>query len=306
MNAFKIIALIFCLTVYGSIAQDTKEKVETVDSIKLKAPFVFETFAATRVLFNHSTEMLPKRQMEFIVAHKFGDILTRNASGNIAPNLADWFGFDNLADVRIAFEFGLTNNLNIGLGRSKGDGVTRQVIDGYAKYRIFQQRESGMPISLVYVSSLILPYAKATTDSTSVASYPKFLHRFTFTNQFLVSRKFGERLSLQMNLGYNHRNYVAWNDVNGVAFGGVAARLRVTKHIGVIVEYNHQFNRPDSVVNFNALSFGVELLTGGHSFTFGYSNARGLNENIFIPGTTTNWLDGQFRLGFSITRRFKL
>ncbi len=300
-----LLALLCLSPAFGQDSSKVKSPA-VADSAKVLAPLVYETFSGTRVLCNHSTEMLPKRQMEFIVAHKFGDILTRNAAGNIAPNITDWFGFDNLADVRIAFEYGITDNLNIGLGRSKGVGVTRQVVDAYGKYRIFQQRESGMPFSLAYVSSLILPYAKATTDSTSVSSYPRFIHRFTFTNQFLISRKFGERFSLQINAGYNHRNFVAYNDVNGVLFAGISSRLRVTKNIGVIVEYNHQFLRPEEVVHYNPLSFGIELLTGGHSFIIGYSNAQGLNENIFIPGTTSNWLDGQFRIGFSITRRFKV
>jgi hypothetical protein len=51
---------------------------------------------------------------------------------------------------------------------------------------------------------------------------------------------------------------------------------------------------------------GIELITGGHSFIINFSNARALNENLFIPANTANWLDGEWRFGFSINRRFKL
>ena len=311
----KNIALLTILLLFGPLmmAQEVEARsdAEAASDDTPKSDFVYGTFSSTRVLCNHSVEMLPKRTLEFIVAHKFGDILTRNSAGNITGNFNEWFGFDNLADVRIGFEYGILDNLNIGVGRCKGIDARRQVVDGYLKYRIFQQKTSGMPISLTFVSSLALTYAKASSDSTSVASFPKFLDRLTFTNQLIVARKFGDRFSIQVNAGYNHRNYVAYNDANGLFFSGIASRLKFTKNLGMIVEYNHIWNRPKSLANagtyyYDPLSFGFEILTGGHSFVICYSNGRAMNENLFIPGTTSNWLDGKFRIGFSITRRFKL
>ncbi len=263
---------------------------------------VKESFSNTRVLSNHSVEMLPKRSLEFIVAHKFGDI------AGAAGGLQNFYGFDNLADVRIAFEYGVLDKFDIGVGRNKGVGEITGVVDGYAKYQILQQKKVGMPVNLVFVSSLILPYKAATSDLTTISSYPKFVNRFTFTNQLLVSRKFSDRIVVQANVGYNHRNYVNFDDVNGLFFAGVATRLRFTKTLGLLVEYNHVFGRPTAIAdNFkNPLSFGIEILTGGHAFILGFSNARALNENLFIPNTASNWLDGQWRFGFSINRRFKL
>lgn len=263
---------------------------------------ITESFSGTRVLSNHSIEMIPKNQLEFIVAHKFGDL------AGVAGGLESFFGFDQLADVRIAFEYGVLDDLDIGLGRNKGVGLLTSVLDGYAKYKILAQKESGMPISLVFSSSLILPYKKASSDSSSITSYPRFLNRFTFTNQLIVARKFSERFTVQGNFGYNHRNFVDNNDVNGLLFAGISSRLRLTKSIGLLAEYNHVLNRPSELVDSykNPLSFGIEFLTGGHSFILNFSNGRGVNENIFIPGTTSDWLDGQFRFGFSINRRFKL
>jgi hypothetical protein len=263
---------------------------------------VLESFSGTRVLSNHSIEMLPMRSLEFRVSHKFGDI------GGDAGGLNNFYGFDNLADVRIAFEYGILDDLDIGIGRNKGVGLISGVIDGYAKYRILQQQTTGMPINLVFVSSLALPYKAAVSDSTSVASYPTFLNRLRFTNQLLISRKFSDRFVLQANVGYNHRNYVEFLDENGLFFAGISSRLRITKTFGLLVEYNHVLNRPSAVAeNYqNPLSVGIEILTGGHSFILNFSNARAINENLFIPETAANWLDSQFRFGFSINRQFKL
>ena len=126
------------------------------------------------------------------------------------------------------------------------------------------------------------------------------------TIPMIITKKIGYRISIQANFGYNNRNFVDYNDVNGLFFAGASGRFRFTKTLGILVEYNHAFGRPASVVSQDPLSFGFEILTGGHTFTLHLSNGRGLNENVFIPGTTSNWLDGQFRFGFSINRRFKL
>lgn len=259
---------------------------------------VWDTFEGTRVLNNHSTEMLYKRQMEFIVAHKFGDLAGPDA-------FQRWYGLDNLADVRIAFEYGVTNNFTIGAGRSKGVGALLQVFDGYAKYRFLQQ-SNNTPISLAWVSSMGVPVATASTVATLENAYNKLTDRFIYTHQIIAARKFSDRLSLQLNAGVNHRNFVAFNDVNSLFFVGGAARIRVTQIIGILAEYNHILNRGNEVDFQNPLTFGLELLTGGHAFTFMFSNAQAVSENLFIPATKSNWLDGQFRLGFSITRKFKI
>lgn len=261
---------------------------------------VTESFAGTRVINNHSNECLPKNSLEFIVAHKFGDFAGDNGG------IQNFFGFDNLADVRIAFEYGILDNLDIGLGRDKGTGARTQVLDGYAKYSILQQKTSKMPLSLVYVSSIALPYAKSTTDSSSVTSYPEFTNRFIFTNQLLIARKFHERFTLQVNFGLNHRNFVPYNDQNSLFFAGTSARFRFTKTLGILVEYNHAFDTNPALLRQDALSFAFEIVTGGHVFALHFSNSRALNENLFIPGTTSNWLKGQWRFGFSLNRRFKL
>lgn len=261
---------------------------------------VYESFAGTRVINNHSTELLPKNNLEFIVAHKFGDI------AGSAGGLENFFGFDNLADVRIAFEYGIIDKLDIGLGRNKGVGVRTQVLDGYVKYSILEQKTEKMPISLVAVASAALPYGKRSSDSSSVTSYPEFSHRLMYTSQLLVTRKFGDRFTWQINGGYNHRNFVDYTDKNGLLFAGTAGRFRFTKTLAILAEYNHVFGRPDAVPHKNPLSFSFEILTGGHIFALHFSNGRGVNENLFIPGTTSDWLDGQFRFGFSLNRRFKL
>lgn len=261
---------------------------------------VRDAFAGTRVVNNHSNELLPQRTLAFIVAHKFGDIAGSQGG------LERFFGLDNLADVRIAFEYGVVPSLNVGLGRSKGTGSRTQLLDGFVKCAVLHQKTARMPFSLTWVSTVALPYAKATSDSTAVTSYPTFAHRLMFTNQVLITRKCSDRITLQVNAGYTHRNFVRSQDKNGLAFVGASGRFRLTKTIGILMEYHHALADRSGIAAQQPLSFGCELLTGGHVFALHFSNSRGINENLFIPETFSKWLDGQFRFGFSINRRFKL
>src|SRR6056297_1020473 len=72
------------------------------------------TFADTRVISTHSTEMLPHRKLDFRVGHRFGDLA--GAEGGWAT----FYGLENAADVAIGFDYGLTDRINIGLHRTKG------------------------------------------------------------------------------------------------------------------------------------------------------------------------------------------
>src|ERR1019366_4437923 len=54
------------------------------------------------------------------------------------------------------------------------------------------------------------------------------------------------------------------------------------------------------------LHIGLEFETGGHVFSVNFTNTAGLLENDFLPYNAHNWAQGQFRLGFTISRTFQL
>ncbi len=263
---------------------------------------VEETFSGTRILNGHSVETLKKKTLEFSISHRFGDVAGANGG------VQQFFGFDQAADIRFAFEYGITDKLMIGIGRSKGTGRPyRSLVDGFVKYRLLtQNKANGMPLSLAVLGTSTLTYQEAVDDLTQIQSYPEFAHRMAYSAQINIARKFGERFSLAIMPTYVHRNYVLANDENGLFSLGGGAGFRFTKEMGMLVEYYHVFAqsgiRPD---NFNSLSVGFEYMTNGHNFKIVFTNSRGFNETQFIPATYSNWLDGEFRLGFSITRNFK-
>lgn len=269
--------------------------------VEEESNLVEETFMSSRVINGHSVEMLRKGVLEFRVEHRFGDIA--GANGGVQT----LFGLDNSSDIRIAFEYGITDNVMVGIGRSKGTGNPyTSLIDGFAKYRIFQQEKKGMPISMALIGTSSMSYAKATSDESMVQHYPKFSHRFAYCAQLNIARKFGERLSVAVMPTVVHRNYVLQSDVNTLFALGGALRCGLTSKTAILLEYYHCFNPSGTrVMNTNSLGIAFEWITFGHNFTINLTNSRGFGETQFIPYTYEDWLKGQFRLGFCIGRKYQ-
>lgn len=273
---------------------------------------VQETFNGTRILNGHSTETIKARVLQFRIEHRFGDLAGANGG------LDNFFGFDQAADIRFAFEYGITDNLMVGLGRIKGTGAPYSaLLDGFVKYRaLHQDKKKGIPVSLAVLGTSTMSYAKAQEDIALVSSYPEFAHRFAYSAQINIARKFGPHLSLAIMPTYVHRNLVGVDDVNGLFALGAAINYKFTKGLGLIAEWYPTFH--DSALRTelsSSLSGGVEWTTNGHNFKVVVTNSRGFGETQFIPYTYSRWIDedangqnvvGQFRLGFSISRNFNL
>lgn len=263
---------------------------------------VTETFSGIKIINSHSTKTLKKREFSYVIEHRFGDIAGSN--GGVQTG----FGFDNATDIRFGGYFGLADNWMVGFGRSKGSGDPyKSLVDINTKYRICQQTEKNeLPVSIAFVGSANVTYMKASDDISLVSNFPKFTNRLSYSSQFVITRKFGTRLAMAVTPTYVHRNYVHFDDVNGLFALGGAINLKITKKIGLLAEYFHAFSQADGRVdNKNSLALGLEWITSGHVFHFNFTNSRGIGEVQYIPSTTSDWLKGQFRFGFSISRTFK-
>jgi len=265
---------------------------------------VYRTFNDTRVISGHSVETLEKGKMDIRISHRFGDLV-----GDFG-GMQTFYGLEDVADVRIACEYGISNDFSIGLGRSKGAGPYRQIVDGYLKYKILGQKsDNSMPFTLTAVATTTAATSPASEDLTSPTSYQEVAHRFAYTTSLIIGRKFNDRFSMQLSPTYVHRNYVVFDDQNGIIAIGAAARLKLSKVIGLIAEYHHllPYNRVTSTgTYFNPIGLGIEFDTGGHVFQVNFTNSRGLLATEFLPSTSSDILEGQFRLGFTISRGFKL
>jgi hypothetical protein len=201
----------------------------------------------------------------------------------------------------LSLDYGLTDNLSIGLGRSS---VGKEV-DGFVKWRFIHQSKGpgAMPFSLVYVAGSVVNTASwADPDRVNF-----FTSRLAFYHQLLISRKFSDDLSLQLSPTWVHRNLVPMNaDQNGVFALGIGGRMKLTRRISFNADYCYipdgQMSQPYKM----PLSLGFDIETGGHVFQLQFSNALGMNEKALVTQTTGDWLKGDIHFGFNISRVFTL
>ncbi len=262
---------------------------------------VFETFKDTRVINTHSVETLKKRKMDIRIGHRFGDIV---------DGWETLYGLENSTDVLIGADYGFTDKLTVGIGRTKGSGPLKALISGTVKYKLFEQKKSGgSPFTITALGVATASTMKKSDNPALLNYFDKSAHRWSFAFQVMIAKKFGERFSLQFIPGYVHRNLVVFEDENDIMTAGFAARVQLTKVMGLIVDYTFPLSayRSDSENGYhNPLGIGLEFDTGGHVFQLNFTNATGIMETDYIPNTQSSWAEGQFRMGFTISRLFNL
>lgn len=316
MNLIKktaLIALLFSASV-PVFAQD--DLLNLVDEGKPKErQKVFATFKTYRLGNALTTEPVKKRHLDFRISHRFGNIYDNTLSNPINQTFQSYLGFDNASDIRNSFDYGLTDNITIGIGRSK----LNKMADASIKWRILQQTtDFKIPVSVAVFGDV--GYTHAPTSeiySGIVKDFPtNELHRFNYFTELIVASKINDWLSLELLPAYVHRNFIRQNinpenkaeDVNGFFTVGFGGRIKLTKRCSVIGDYYYNTSEFfQGNPNFkNPLALGFELETGGHVFSLFFTNAAGLIENNFMAGTRDSWENGQVKFGFSISRVFAL
>lgn len=259
-----------------------------------------DTYLSTRIVNGHSIETLKKGTLEFRIEHKFGD-----AAGDLG-GINTLYGLDNATDIRFAFEYGLTNNLMIGAGRSRGTGTPYSaLLDGFLKYRIVKQNKTSVPVSITYVGTTSFAYMTASSIATDVSHFPKWYHRMAYSSQLNIAKKIQNKLSLAVIPTIVFRNYVEADDQNLLFSLGSAVNYAINSKVNIGIEYYANIHEEYLRNAYqNSFSVGVDWITFGHNFKVFLSNSEGFGETQFIPYTNTDWSKGQFRIGFCIGRKY--
>ena len=295
-------------------AQD--DLLSLIDDKKDEGPKkVYATFKTVRIGNVQTIETVKKKHLDFRIAHRFGNLYNSDLKNPINETFQSFIGFDNVSDIRMSLDYGLTENITLGIGRSK----MNKLVDGTIKWKILQQNSDfSMPISLAFFSSVGYSHAPMATIYNGIVRDFKTneAHRFNYFTQLIIACKATDWLSVELLPGYMYRNFIKENlntsnnsyDQNGFATIGIGGRIKLTKRlsfIGDFVANLAQFyqNNPNA---YNPLSLGFEIETGGHVFSLFCTNASGLVENNFIPFTTDTWTKGQVKFGFCISRTFAL
>lgn len=275
----------------GSTAQEEDLLGMLGEEEKPKKEFVDYAFKSSRVIMSHSMEMIRPGVMDFRILHRFG---------NINKGAYEFFGLDN-ATMRMGFDFGITKNLMLGVGRS----TNKKELDGFAKYRLIHQSKgpAAMPFSLLLVGGSSMTLLKFA--DTSRKNF--FSSRLAHFGQMILGRKFSEGFTLQLMPTMVHRNLVPTaEDPSDLFAVGLGSRLKLSRRISLNIDYYYRLNPNRDDGSQNPLSVGLDIETGGHVFQLHFTNAIGMNEKLFLLETSNRWEKGDIQFGFNISRSFQV
>jgi hypothetical protein len=258
---------------------------------------VTETFNSS-LLIDQQTNIGPyKGGLELIIHHRFG---TMN------NGFTDLAGIYAASNIRLGFNYGITERLSIGIGTERYNKMQ----DLYAKYLILQQKRTGMPISLSYLTQIGID----ARDKSVFGKDTAFIGRLSYFNQVIIARKFNSKLSMQVAPSFVHFNAVdstKRNDYVGISVGG---RFKVYNEMSIIATYDQGFALLGDVeydgakVGTPKPSFGVGLEIGSptHCFMVFASNSTEITPQKNLAYNKYSVADGLkgIRLGFNLTVRF--
>jgi opacity protein-like surface antigen len=285
MKILRLVMMLICSASTVLYAQDDLlgelSKQDSAQTIPVTA-----TFKSTRVVNGQSVETMKKKHLDFRISHRFG---------KLNSGAYQFFGLDQ-ATMRMGFEYGLTDDFEIGVGRS----TSQKVYDFFGKYKVLKQSSGArtIPVSVTLFGGMGIG---------TVNKELEFQDKLYYTAQVLIARKFGERLSLQLSPTYLYRNHPeVTGDEKLLLAVGIGGRFKLSKRVSLNGEYFYTA-REKNTVNapyYDSMSFGVDIETGGHVFQLHFTNSLGMIEKQFIGETAGTWGKGDIHYGFNISRTF--
>jgi hypothetical protein len=254
--------------------------IQAQDEVKV----VKNVFQGTRFINLHSANVAKKNELQLLIQHRFGDI---------SGGFYDYFGLD-YASMRLGFEYGITKDLNLGIGRSS----YWKTYDSFIKYRFLTQ-SSIMPVTLTATVAGSLP----TIRNMIPEEYSDFSRKVSGSVQLHLAKSFNN-FALQVSPGYITTGYIPVENNSysfvTTAFGGT---FKLAKKVTFNIEYLYRFE--NKIDNTNPLSASIDLGTSGHLFQIMVSNVQ----QMYDKGIITNpdggdWTDGHLFLGFNLIRAF--
>lgn len=252
--------------------------------------YVTGTFKAEHIINAQTVESPANGNLNFVIQHRFGQLNS---------GAYNFFGLDN-ATLRLGLDYGLTDDLSIGVGRSS----YLKTFDGYFKYKILKQTEGPQMPFTVDILGTITNY----TQKDETKPYLDANYRTAYSAELLIARKFSRALSLQVTPTYLHYNLVPTvTDKNDIFALGLGGRMKITKRMSVNAEYDIvPRNQVVSTTVHNSFSLGWDIETGGHVFQLVFSNSQSLVPTQYLTQTTGTWGKGDIFFGFNISRNFNL
>ncbi|MEL7834643.1 DUF5777 family beta-barrel protein [Fodinibius sp. Rm-B-1B1-1] len=273
-----VLLLFFLLvSIVPSKAQMERERARVVEPV--------ETFWTPTLVSQATTEQLEGGNLNVTIMHSFGIATTRP--------IQNFFGLDNIQNVRLGIDIGLSDKWSVGIGRSS----LFNVVDLRTKYALLRQNTNGeVPLSISLKGDLGI---------ITQENRQPFEDDISTLVSAIVSKKLNEQLRLQLSPMYGHFSTVAAGNVNNLFAVGMGAQINLSERYSLITEYYPVLGDKNPDTN-NAFSLGLNIQTGGHVFQMFFTSTRWHLEQYVMAQNREQFWAGDFRFGFNVNRIFGL
>jgi len=245
-----------------------------------------ELFWAHSIIILPSTTQLGAGDLDFTIHHTFGPL---------SSGIEDLFGLDLAANIRFGLDYGVTDKIMVGLGRSRFN----KTVDARIKARLLEQ--DGWQVAGYYNAA-----AETTEDGRD------FADRMSYHGSLLVGRRISDDLVIQIAPGFSRFVFAPDQDVFGEGHQisqnnhfsiGSAARYEWRDNVSLIGE---MITRVGDVSEgtYNVASVGMDLETGGHVFQMFVTSSQWITPQHAAAWSRTPISDGDFGWGFNVHRVF--
>ena len=217
---------------------------------------VYSPFESPYILDNQTTFVNYEKTLEMAIQHKFG---------TFENGITDIYGIYSSANIRIGFDYVPIKNLQIGYGLTRME----MTHDFNVKYTVFEQTQNNSkPFALAVYGNLGINGL----EEEQLGANNDFSQRLSMFGQLLMSRKFIDKITVQLGASYSHFNMVdiAKYDYDRVALH-FSGRYKLAGTGAIIVNYDQPLDvlrltgHEDFDLNPN-ISVGYEFFTGTHDF----------------------------------------
>lgn len=243
-----------------------------------------QLFHSTHTVNLATTETLQKGDMLFEISHRFVPPITE------AENA--FFGLDGPVKMRLGLGYALSNRTLVTLARSNEmDNVDLQL-----KYKAIQLRHPVAPV--------VIAVQAGAAWNTQVQGRDKGdADNFQYYGQVMINTLVHKKLGIGVVPSYLYNSHIYCLDKQYSFTLGNYVQYYATPHWSLLAEWNPTVTGFRS--KYNSVAFGIELETGGHFFKIVLTNNASLNPSQVLAGSDLKFNDGDWRLGFNITRLIK-
>jgi hypothetical protein len=281
------IKLLFVLLMFPaiSIAQEEEDTAQDSTIVVVKEQLERPAFEGASLIENPTNILFDKNTLEVQMQHRFGLLNETNTLAGI---------YGDGANIRIALSYAIHERLTLGYGTTKNNRLQ----DFFWKAALLRQtRSNSMPVSVSY-------YGNFTIDARPEKTFNLIQDRYSFFNQIIIAKRFTPNISLQVAPSISHFNAVEpgmQNDMFAIAFGG---RFKISPNTAIIADYSQPLTQFNQKNPHPGISFGVEFATSAHAFQVFLTNYAGIVPQQNYIKNQNDFFNGDFLIGFNITRNY--